>query len=396
MASDLSAYHEHFLHWIWQSLQFDLQELATVSGEKVAVIEPGEHNPTDGPDFQNVRLRIDGLQWHGDIEIHWSVSDWNRHGHHTDPNYNQVVLHVVYHEPRDITIERQDQTTPYTLQLKPYLPENLNRLITRFQKEDQLPCSGHVQDISHSVFKKQFEHAHRQYFELKTEQLLRFYNPDLPPATAWKRVLILGLFDGLGISLNREPMVKLGQQLFELRNEFRTSTELLKRALQLGGFDPDKNKMASPGWNLKACRPNNRPELRIKQAAEVMWRILPTSFSYWNDNEPRGIWSQLINSVRTIPGIGKSRSQILFGIVFLPALYLLGNLLHSKKLKQEAFSHWMMHTSDIPDSLSKLYKNSGFPPELYKRRLGAVHQLNHYCKRRRCQDCLVLKEVISS
>jgi hypothetical protein len=49
-----------------------------------------------GPDFRNAVLTLDGETVHGDVEIHRAEADWNRHGHHTDPRYDDVVLHVVW------------------------------------------------------------------------------------------------------------------------------------------------------------------------------------------------------------------------------------------------------------------------------------------------------------
>jgi hypothetical protein len=49
-----------------------------------------------GPDFTDAVVeRDDGTVFRGDIEIHGRESDWRAHGHHTDPRYNRVVLHVV-------------------------------------------------------------------------------------------------------------------------------------------------------------------------------------------------------------------------------------------------------------------------------------------------------------
>jgi hypothetical protein len=49
-----------------------------------------------GPDFTDAVIeRDDGTTFRGDIEIHVREADWRAHGHHTDPRYNGVVLHVV-------------------------------------------------------------------------------------------------------------------------------------------------------------------------------------------------------------------------------------------------------------------------------------------------------------
>ena len=36
------------------------------------------------------------MHWFGSVEIHVKSSDWHKHKHSDDPNYENVILHVVY------------------------------------------------------------------------------------------------------------------------------------------------------------------------------------------------------------------------------------------------------------------------------------------------------------
>ncbi len=67
-----------------------------LGGEEVQILDPGHHNPVQGPDFRHARLYIDGRLVNGDVELHFDNMDWYHHGHHTNPEYNSVVLHVVF------------------------------------------------------------------------------------------------------------------------------------------------------------------------------------------------------------------------------------------------------------------------------------------------------------
>lgn len=86
---------EELLHYVWKHKIFPLHELKTTAGQTVEVIDAGLHNSNAGPDFFNAKLKIDGVLWVGNVEVHLRSSDWTRHHHHTDEAYNNVVLHVV-------------------------------------------------------------------------------------------------------------------------------------------------------------------------------------------------------------------------------------------------------------------------------------------------------------
>ena len=85
---------EQLLHYAWKHKLFPLKPLHTTQGESLEIINPGVPNPNAGSDFSNARIRMGGVVWAGDVEIHLRASDWKRHGHHLDKNYDSVILHV--------------------------------------------------------------------------------------------------------------------------------------------------------------------------------------------------------------------------------------------------------------------------------------------------------------
>ena len=85
---------EQLLHYVWKHKIFPLKELKTTTGQQVDVIDTGLANTDAGPDFFNAKLKLDGVLWIGNIEIHERSSDWFKHGHHADAGYNSVILHI--------------------------------------------------------------------------------------------------------------------------------------------------------------------------------------------------------------------------------------------------------------------------------------------------------------
>jgi len=80
-----------------------------VDGEAVEVIHFGEWNRERGPDFLNARVRIDGVERRGDIELDPEDADWERHGHAQDSRYDSVVLHVFSRASRKRFFTRTSQ-----------------------------------------------------------------------------------------------------------------------------------------------------------------------------------------------------------------------------------------------------------------------------------------------
>ena len=91
---------EEFIYYLWENrlLSFDLK---TTEGDDVTIISVGNRNFDSGADYINARIKIGGTFWAGQVEIHVRSSDWFKHNHHNDENYNNVILHVVYENDTD-------------------------------------------------------------------------------------------------------------------------------------------------------------------------------------------------------------------------------------------------------------------------------------------------------
>ncbi len=89
---------EELIYYAWSMKAFDHTDLKTAEGEKIEIIAYGIRNLSSGPDFLQGKIKIDGVLWAGNIEMHVLSSDWLRHSHNKDAAYNNVILHVVYED----------------------------------------------------------------------------------------------------------------------------------------------------------------------------------------------------------------------------------------------------------------------------------------------------------
>lgn len=97
---------EKVYQYIWQHRLWDSSEARLCDGRRLEVLDPGIGNNDSGPDFFNAKIRIEGQEWAGNVELHVLASDWRRHGHDSDPAYDSIILHVVGVD--DARIRRND------------------------------------------------------------------------------------------------------------------------------------------------------------------------------------------------------------------------------------------------------------------------------------------------
>ncbi|MEI6947808.1 DUF2851 family protein [Paraflavisolibacter sp. H34] len=108
---------EKLLHYLWQFQYFNRSQLLTAGGEPLQVISTGRPNAHQGPDFTDAKIKIGDTLFAGSVELHYKASEWKKHGHETDPNYRNVVLHVVFEND-----EALHNNIP-VLELHPHIPK---------------------------------------------------------------------------------------------------------------------------------------------------------------------------------------------------------------------------------------------------------------------------------
>ena len=88
--------NELLFQQLWAKYGLSLKELRTTEGEQVLIFNTGTLNTDQGADFKNAHIKIGNAEWYGNVELHLRTSDWFRHGHDTDREYRNVILHVVW------------------------------------------------------------------------------------------------------------------------------------------------------------------------------------------------------------------------------------------------------------------------------------------------------------
>ena len=140
----MKQFSENFLYHIWDGFHF-VNPLRTISGKKVEVIFQGRWNTSAGPDFWSAVIKIGEKVIKGDVEIHVDTTDWKAHNHYEDPNYNNVILHVVFtHNSNEKYTITENGNISEIVEIANFLDSDVEKLIKRynykFEPEDKF-CS---------------------------------------------------------------------------------------------------------------------------------------------------------------------------------------------------------------------------------------------------------------
>lgn len=198
---------EHLLQFVWKHKLFPLTPLHTTQGQTVEVIDPGLPNPDAGPDFFNAKIKIDGILWVGNVEIHVHASDWKRHHHHQDRAYDSVILHVA----SDIDAEtfRTDGTPIPQMELHypPYLLDNYRELI---ETSHYPACYRLIPRLPKLLLHSWLSSLQTERFEQKTQRI----QAQLTQSKGdWEQAFFLTLARNFGFGTNSDAFEQWAQTI---------------------------------------------------------------------------------------------------------------------------------------------------------------------------------------
>jgi len=122
---------EEIVRCLWFGSHFSPDRLATDDGRRIEVVSPGWWNVEGGPDFVRAELLMEGAgRVVGDVEVHTLASSWHAHGHDRQPEYDEVVLHVVmWNDAPGREIRRHSGEVVPQLTLSSFVEEEIGELV---------------------------------------------------------------------------------------------------------------------------------------------------------------------------------------------------------------------------------------------------------------------------
>ncbi len=294
------------LVWFHQRLQRD--QLTTLDGRAVRVLHPGFWNREAGPDFRGAMVRLGSeAPQSGDVEVDLHSSGWRAHKHAGNPNYQNVLLHVVW--------QTETPTDLPTLPLCGRLDAPIDDLMLWLGGEESSgfppALAGQCVAPLRSLASDKLDELLRQAALVRLQSKAAWLAARARQA-GWEQALWEGLFRALGYKRNVWAMQLLGELRPALHpaGESPDALTLLARLLGVGGLLPAQLTGAQAGtdqylrqlwdgwwreresfselalpralWCFAGIRPGNHPHRRLALAAH--WLAagdLPAKLERW-------------------------------------------------------------------------------------------------------------------
>ncbi len=415
---------EDFLHFVWKHRYYSFHDLRIANtGESVQVLHPGFISIHQGPDFLGSKIRIGELEWAGQVEIHVHARDWKKHGHHRDPNYNSVILHVVQ-ETDGAPVIRQDGTEVPELVLGGRIPQWLEHQYNQLRlSQEKIACDSLFSSTPDRIVRPWLERMAMERVFQKAETMR---NRQKEATLDWEQVLWEELAAFMGGPVNQDAFRAMARLTpFRLVRNLAAQPQKLEALLLgvCGAFAGDdhgdtwfaerkaewlflKEKhqlqdIAPLQLRFLRLRPAAFPTLRLSQLAALAgvknalshW-LNPAHFSSWMNVSVQAsdYWQTHYRFFETTPkhscALGKSQKTVLLINVLIPL-----TILYERAHGREEVGDWLENSlTQLPAEDNRLttpFVELGLSPENAWDSQALIQLNKHYCQERKCLDCAI-------
>jgi len=416
---------ERLLQFIWQFQHFNKGELTTWQGENLQIIFPGQCNTNQGPDFLEAKIKIGTTTWAGNVELHLKTTEWEKHNHHRDDHYNNVILHVVWQH------DAPHQNSIPVLELK----ERVSKIL--LQKYDELmkainfiPCEKSIhlaRDITWNSWKERLL-AERLMRKAKlVEGYLRQSNYHWEEAFWWLLARNFGMkvnadaFEEMARSIPLAVLAKHKNQIHQLESLLFGQLNLLNRNFEedYPGMLRNEYEFYKKKYDLRPVprapfflrmRPGNFPTIRLAQLAmlvfdsahlfskikeassvdEIKQWFSVTANDYWHYHyrfdEPSSFSKKKL---------GVSMTDNIMINTIIPMLFAYGSYHDEERYKQKAL-RWLEKTPAENNSITKRFQQLNIGSKNAFDSQALIELKNEYCDKRRCLDCSVGNAILKA
>ena len=421
---------EEFLHFVWENRLFFADDLQTVDGEPLEIINTGRKNSNAGPDFFNAKVKIGNTIWAGNIEIHKKASDWEKHHHTDDKAYENVILHVVEGADRKITRENGSEIATLEMAWPEQYTRNYQKLL---DAQTWIACQEQFHRVDPVVLQLGFNRLMIERLEEKTGEITERLAQN---RQNWNETFYQMLARMFGFKVNAIPFEMLAKAIpmnilakhknsrFQLEALLFGASGLLNEELfgddyflklrEEFGFllkKYDLKPVEAHLWKFMRLRPGNFPTIRIAQLAALIHRsqglfskILETekteelknlfnvkASEYWdahyrfNKPSPRKYSKEL----------GENSINTLIINVVVPFLFVYGEKQNRHHLKNRALE-FLEELPSENNSILEKWENIGVSARSAFESQALLQLKNKHCSLKKCLTCPIGNKLVKS
>ena len=302
---------ERVLQAVWLHQRLRRDQLKTADGKTIRIFHPGFASAEGGPDFRGAVIQLgDDAPRSGDVEVDLRPGNWRAHRHDRNPNFQDVLLHVVWETSEvpsrpirgdDVGRSAKDglelQARPPILPLCNALDAPLAELALWLEDETlgSFPanlrgrCCVPLQELDETQLTGLLSEAADARFQAKAAHFRA-----RAQLVGWEQSLWEGLFRALGYKHNAWPMQHLAETRHRWARGADSAFELQARVLGVSGLLPSELPRATAcndylrrvwdcwwrerdgfsdcilpraAWKFHGMRPANHPQRRLALAA---------------------------------------------------------------------------------------------------------------------------------
>ncbi|NOR73797.1 MAG: DUF2851 family protein [Draconibacterium sp.] len=421
---------EEFLQYVWENRLFYSDNLKTIAGEFVEIINQGKRNTDSGPDFFNAKIKINDTIWAGNIEIHKKSSDWRKHKHQTNKAYDNVILHIV--EIDDAPVKRNNGELIPTLLLK--FPEQLQiNYQNLLNAKTWIACQNQFHKVDPIILQLGYNRLMIERLENKTDEILDRLAKN---GNDWNETFYQFLAKMFGFKVNAVPFELLAKSLsLQILAKHKNSLPQLEALLfgnsgllnkQLIGDDYYLNLrneysflfkkyklkgIESHIWKFMRLRPGNFPTIRISQFAALIYRsyglfskvieiekldelrelFKVQSSEYWNTHYN----FNKVSKRNSIKELGETSINTLIINVVIPFLFVFGEKQNKHHLKNRALE-FLEQLPAENNSIIKNWNKLGLKTRSAFETQSLLQLKNIYCEPKKCLHCQIGVKIVNN
>ncbi len=389
---------EELMYYVWQQRLFS--SIVTLDNIPIEIIHPGVRNLDSGPDFFNAKVKIDGMVWAGNVEMHVKASDWFKHNHHKDRAYDNVILHVVMTADAIVQRSGSDETIRTVVMRIP------NEVMQRYQElTSQQPysfsairCATGIPQIPQIAISDWLTSLAIQRMRTKVNRVKDIIEDK---QESWQEAFYVMLCRSLGTGINSDVCERLARSLpYSFIQKHRDQPLQVKALLwgQAGIIPTDQPRLqqeydflrtkfqlsplSASLWKRSSQRPMAAPENRL-HALTILICTHPNLFS--EILETKDIVS--MQKIFSIPNhLGKQTANSILINAVIPILYAYGEWQADETICNRAFEMLEKLPAES-NRYMEYWLKTGVPIRSAFDSQALLQLYRDYCEPHKCINC---------